>query len=492
MMIFRRFVAAFALLCVAWLASPVEPAHANCTAPCTKAQINTDITTNWPDNTSGAITPALLRSTVLDLVNSYLDVNGSSSFTCSTHQFLTAIATLSTYTCAQPAFTDLSGANTAAQIAGSGASHAVPVDVAGTPTWKVVPDCQDSTGNHINYTQSTDAFSCGNTSSGTGSTITEPQGRLTLTANTPVMTATASAQTTLRYDCYIGGNVPYYTGSADALDTIASCEVTDAMVSAASAGQVVSGQVYDVWWVHGGANRICIAMSGATGGGGGWASDTAGSNTARGTGYSQLDRVTRGYTTNKNSIANCFNAATNYGPVSANQGTYLGTVTASANGQISWIIGGSASGGTAGVLGVWNMYNRVLTGAKVNDTGVAYTYTSATIQQARASAGNQITIVTGLAEDETSAYGVDELSTTANAGAFGSYYIGLDSTSTAVSPRAIVFTPAAAAMISQANPHYDAILLGLHVISLNQASDGTHANSFDSNSADVLALTLRM
>jgi hypothetical protein len=417
-------IAAVLLCAIAW--TMPESAHANCTTPCTKTQVNTDITTNWPDNTSGLITPALLRSTVQDLLNSYLDVNGSSSFACPSNQFLTAIATLSTYTCS------------------------------------------------------------------TAAILASPQGRLTLQANTPVMITTQSAQATLRYDCYTGAQVPYYTGSADAIDTITSCEVTDAMVSAASAGQVVSGQVYDAWWVHGGTNRICLAMSASAGGGGGWASDTAGSATARGTGYSQLDRVTRGYTTNKNSIANCFNAATNYGPVSANQGTYLGTVTASANGQISWIVGASASGGTAGVLGVWNMYNRVLSGAKVTDSGTAYTYTSATIQQARASAGMQITIVTGLAEDEMSAYGTDELTTTANAGAFGSYYIGLDSTSAAVSPRAIVFTPAAASMISQANPHYDAILLGLHIISLNQASDGTHANTFDSNTADVLAIALRM
>ena len=131
------------------------------------------------------------------------------------------------------------------------------------------------------------------------------------------------------------------------------------MVSAASAGQVVAANVYDVWWVHGGANRICIAMSAASGGAGGWASDTGGSNTARGTGYTQLDRITRGYITNANSITNCFNAAVNYGPVAANEGTYLGTIYASANGQISWTLGAAASGGTAGLLGVWNMYNRV-------------------------------------------------------------------------------------------------------------------------------------
>lgn len=35
-----------------------------------------------------------------------------------------------------------------------------------TGAWKTVPDCTDSTGNHLNYTQSTHTWSCGTTSSG--------------------------------------------------------------------------------------------------------------------------------------------------------------------------------------------------------------------------------------------------------------------------------------------------------------------------------------
>jgi hypothetical protein len=44
----------------------------------------------------------------------------------------------------------------------SPSTHSVPVITASnTATWKVVPDCTDVTGNHLNYTQSTDAWSCG-------------------------------------------------------------------------------------------------------------------------------------------------------------------------------------------------------------------------------------------------------------------------------------------------------------------------------------------
>lgn len=100
-----RALAGLIFLALAMLGA--APAHANCTAPCTKAQITTDINTNWPDNITGAITPAVLRSTVLDLVNSYLDVNGSSSFTCPSSQWLSAITTLSSYTCTQPNASDI-------------------------------------------------------------------------------------------------------------------------------------------------------------------------------------------------------------------------------------------------------------------------------------------------------------------------------------------------------------------------------------------------
>lgn len=86
--------------------------------------------------------------------------------TCPANQWVDAIAP-TTITCAQPAFSNISGVAAPAQIGAGAASHAVPVDVAGTPTWKVVPDCQDSTGKHINYTQSTDSFSCGTSASST-------------------------------------------------------------------------------------------------------------------------------------------------------------------------------------------------------------------------------------------------------------------------------------------------------------------------------------
>jgi hypothetical protein len=123
-------------------------------------------------------------------------LGGVQSLTCSSHNWFNSLSTSGVLGCTQPAIADISGFGTGVatalgvnvgtagsvvvnggalgtpssgsmlNLASSPASHAVPVDVAGTPTYKVIPDCQDSVGNHINYTQSTDAFSCGTTNSG--------------------------------------------------------------------------------------------------------------------------------------------------------------------------------------------------------------------------------------------------------------------------------------------------------------------------------------
>lgn len=320
---------------------------------------------------------------------------------------------------------------------------------------------------------------CTITASGTctiNGAVPPPQGRITLAANTPVMGLTSCSGSacanigTLRYDCYQGGGVPYFNGSIDLIDPIASCEVTDAMVSAASAGQVVASQVYDVWWVHGGTNRICLAMSAATGGGGGWASDTGGSNTARGTGFSALDNTTRSYITNKNALTNCFNGATNYGSVSANQATYLGTVFANGNGQVSYVFPSFGAPPTAGLFGVFNAYNRVMTSAQIGDTSASYTYASATIRECHNYTTYNVQFVTGLLEDPVTATNQQQ----ATASSSGDSLIsgpGVDSTTvyTSLAARGSAAIGSAGGSISST---FSGQLLGFHTISCNESATG--------------------
>lgn len=102
-MISRRILAAVALLCAF-----AAPAYAQKT----KAALTTEINANWGDNTTQAITPALLRSTVIDIVNSYYDLNGGTSLSCAAHQWVAALPTLSSVICTQPAIGDLTGLQT--------------------------------------------------------------------------------------------------------------------------------------------------------------------------------------------------------------------------------------------------------------------------------------------------------------------------------------------------------------------------------------------
>ncbi len=57
------------LLAALLVTTSIVAAHAQSS----KVTIDAEIDTNWPDNTSGAITPAILRSTVKDIVASYVD-----------------------------------------------------------------------------------------------------------------------------------------------------------------------------------------------------------------------------------------------------------------------------------------------------------------------------------------------------------------------------------------------------------------------------------
>jgi hypothetical protein len=130
---------------------------------------------------------------------------------------------------------------------------------------------------------------------------------------------------------------------------------------------------------------------------------------------------------------------------------------------------------------------------EVIDTVASYTYTSATIRQAGASAGNQISFVTGLAEDGVaSAYSASFI-TTANSGSNFSWGIGLDSTSTFRSLQGF-FQNGSATSVSYNSGNTSNIpaQLGFHTISANEGSDGTHANNFNGVSLNNLSALIRM
>lgn len=132
-MLHRRIFAALAALCFVLL-----PGHA--WAQKTKAAITTEINTTMPTGCGGCVTALIVRSALLDIVNSYLDYNGGSTFSCSAHQWVSSGA-LSSFTCTQPAASDITGLGAPATLnigtglsSGGGNLNIANTIVAGGPT----------------------------------------------------------------------------------------------------------------------------------------------------------------------------------------------------------------------------------------------------------------------------------------------------------------------------------------------------------------------
>ncbi len=82
-----------------------------------KTDMEAEINTTWPNNTNNQITPSKLRAPNLNIVRSYLDLNGASSFSCPVGQALTGFSSLSIPTCAA-----VSGGSGITQLTGDGAA----------------------------------------------------------------------------------------------------------------------------------------------------------------------------------------------------------------------------------------------------------------------------------------------------------------------------------------------------------------------------------
>jgi|SRR5215831_7927693 len=329
--------------------------------------------------------------------------------------------------------------------------------------------CPDSGGNHLNYTNGT-GISCGTTSSGSTQVTIPAQGRLTLTSATPVLTSTVSGATTVYYTPYVGNLVPTYDGSNFTLTAFA--EVSQATTdSTKSPAAVAASSVYDVFcWIDTGPTNRCTR-------GPAWTSDTARS---AGTALTRVN----GILLNNASITN--------GP-SASRGTYVGTIRSNGSSQIDYIFGASASGGTAAFFGVWNTYNRVTTGTDVIDNGTAYTYTTNTVRQARASAGNQVTVLEGLAEDSIYAAYAQRVDTVTATGANGAFGFGYDGTTVFISQPVFAFDPAAVTTMTYAGVTSKQFSpnLGVHVISALEKGDGVNANTYNANNIATLSVQVR-
>lgn len=314
--------------------------------------------------------------------------------------------------------------------------------------------------------------------------VQSPGGRLTLQTGTPVMTASQTAVATVYYDAYMNDQVPVWSGTAWSYFTVTAGEISLALDSnAGHTGFQSSGNLFDLFIGNNSGITLCTGPA--------WTSTTS---RGSGAGTTQLSRL-NGILTNAVSMTCRFgNAAGNTFTCGVNSCTYVGTMLATANGQTSWTLGASASGGTAGVLALYNYWNRVDTATSVTDSGVSYAYTTATIRQARASAGNQIQFVWGSQDDTPNASYQAESGAIATAAAT-LICVGYDSTTACSGQRGFMVNTAGAGgtLDASANTSFSPIQpLGVHTISANERGDGTNANVFDTSATNLLTFRGRM
>lgn len=292
-----------------------------------------------------------------------------------------------------------------------------------------------------------------NGQTGALSLIVPPLGRLTLASGVPVMATSQAGKTTVYYTPYCGNIVPVYDGT-NMVPTVFS-ELSQATTDATkSPAAVAASKLYDMFvWNDGGTVRCTRGPA--------WTNSS-----------------TRGYTlTMVNGILLNTSAITN-GPA-ASRGTWVGTIASNASSTIDFIFGGAASGGLAGVFNVWNAYHRVNVGCTVVDQGAAYTLTSSTWRQARASAGMQVSFVVGASDEAVSAIyqNVNQMVAAAGVARIG---IGYDSITSPSNNNAIQGVAAGTLIISPNVPFtVNAPAPGAHYFAAMENSDGTNANTFN-------------
>lgn len=287
-----------------------------------------------------------------------------------------------------------------------------------------------------------------------------PQGRCTLTSGAPVMTTDVAAAATVFYTQAIGQFAPIFDGTGFVNRNVGgelSQSTTDTTKSPAA---VVNVSNYDVFvWNDSGTARATRGPP--------WTSDTA---RGSGAGTTELQFL-GGIATNKNAITN--------GP-GANLGTYVCTFRSNGTATVDVKFGGSGVGGNPAIMGIWNLYNKVIYRPFVADSTASWNYTSSTVRAVDASTTNRISFISGLATDGLFASYGAQVTHAAVAGSFASWGICLDSTTTYIGR--VSSTNAAAV----ANIFFNfgkaltvAPQLGFHFLQACENSDNVNAVSFN-------------
>ena len=205
-----------------------------------------------------------------------------------------------------------------------------------------------------------------------------------------------------------------------------------------------------------------------------WTSDTARNES--------LTRI-NGMWTNNASMTGRY-AASSTVTVAANRGLYVGTIrTTGSTGTTTWEIGGSAAGGDPVFFYVWNTYNRVHTGVRVQESTDSWTYTTATFRSWNNSNSNRITFLRGLNEEVVLATFI-ALTTNTTASIVRTTGLGIDSTSAIAGTINTEVSIGASEQIGHIATYNGLPGLGLHFIQALELSGAAGTTTWYGDAAD--------
>ncbi len=354
-------------------------------------------------------------------------------------------------------------------LTGSGSPNGSVAGTAGSAS--VLPDFYWDYTNTILYvctttgSSSTAVWTAVNSSAATPS-VPPPQGRLTLTSATPMISASVTAVGTVYYTPYTGNLIPIYNGTSMAPTEFAELALTLVSSHAAST-------IYDIF-VFSNAGVLTLVTGPA------WNVSTAGSG-SRGTGASttQLARIKGLYV---NAVAMTGrNGSTTYS-VGANLATYVGSIHMDTNaGQVSCHV----AWGQSRKWGIWNAYNRLPIMLKAGTASATWGNTPTTWRQSAGDSANTLAVFSGLAEEEADlSFAQNIAGSTNNTTSSAQIGIGVNST-TVLSGRSgtnALSNGSAVVITLETSPRATHILpasLGINNInSIEQAPAGTTNNTF--------------
>ena len=246
-----------------------------------------------------------------------------------------------------------------------------------------------------------------------------PGGRLTLTSNTPVMTGDVSGATTIYYSPYVSNQIPLYSTSTSNFQPHGFLQLALTLNST----NALAGNVYDIWVFLTSSGSVVMGISCTP-----WQTSNSRGSTNPG--------VTQTFGTEAPGIwvsSGTFCALNGTTEYDNNNGTYVGSVYITADGETSMQFKPTpAAGGTGNVLGVYNAYNRVRTIARCKDsTSTAWVYSTPSWEALNDSSSNSISFLDGLAQSFVAAKA--QINMLASAGTIVGN-LGLDLDSTTASP----------------------------------------------------------